>query len=382
MGVAGLALALLLSLASRTHSHQFDVNVGPNYAHPIEDLDKDLPFSQPVTFAHLPWQRCLSPSHNTPLDIAILGFPYDTSTSYRPGARFGPRGIRAASSREKPGRSYNTRFDIDPYASGLTILDCGDVPITPFDAAHAFKQMEQAYRQILFHNTSVTNTWAHPRVLSLGGDHSIVLPILRSLKEVYGPISVIHLDSHLDTWDPYAGYTGIASEQSAITHGTFFWHAAREGCIQRGSSVHGGVRTKLFSVEDYQIDREVVGFGLVIEAHEVDEQGGMDAIVKRVRDVVGTDNGVYLSIDIDVLDPSIAPATGTPESGGWTTREVKRFIRGLEGLRLVGADVVEVSPPYDTVAEVTSVAASDLLTDILSVMVKYKEGKASVKDEL
>jgi agmatinase len=380
MGVTGIALLLLLSLTSRTQSLSSpEVNVGPNYAHPLEDLDHDLPFSQPVTFAHLPWQRCLSPSHTTPLDIAILGFPYDTSTSYRPGARFGPRGIRAASSREKPGRSYNTLFGIDPYDVGLSVIDCGDIPITPFDAGHAFKQMEQGYRQILFHNTSATNTWARPRILSLGGDHSIVLPILRSLKEVYGPVSVIHLDSHLDTWDPYAGYTGIASEQSAITHGTFFWHAGREGCIRKGSSVHGGLRTKLFSVKDYEIDRGV-GFEL-IEAHEVDDVGGMDAIIKRVRDVVGS-TAVYLSIDIDVLDPSIAPATGTPESGGWTTREVKRFIRGLEGVRLVGADVVEVSPPYDTVAEVTSVAASDLLTDILSVMVKYKEVDRKVRDEL
>ncbi|RVX70470.1 hypothetical protein B0A52_05969 [Exophiala mesophila] len=366
---------------SHSHSHEHSheptletINIGPNYAHPLEDLDKDLPFSQPVTFAHLPWQRCFSPSHTQDLDIAIVGFPYDTSTSYRPGARFGPRGIRSASSREKKGRSFNTVWDIDPLTAGnLSIVDCGDIPITPFDAQHAFVQMEQGYRQILFHNTTTTTStsgssrWPHPRILSLGGDHSIVLPILRSLKQVYGPVSVIHLDSHLDTWDPYAGYTGIVSEQSAITHGTFFWHAAREGAISRGTSVHAGLRTKLFSPEDYVVDRDVVGFTL-IEAHEIDDVG-VSGIVDRVRRAVG-DTPVYLSIDIDVLDPSIAPATGTPESGGWTTREVKRFIRGLEGVRLVGADVVEVSPPYDTVAEVTSIAASDLLVDIMALMVK------------
>ncbi|EXJ69349.1 uncharacterized protein A1O5_07385 [Cladophialophora psammophila CBS 110553] len=404
---------LLISLAyahshSNIHSHDapgasseeapLSFSVGPNYPYPLEDLDKDLPFSQPVTFAHLPWQRCFSPLHASALDIAIVGFPYDTSTSYRPGARFGPRGIRAASSREKKGRSYNTVWGIDPLTEGgLTIVDCGDIPLTPFDAKHAFRQMEQGYRQILFHNTSTASatsslggrTWNHPRVLSLGGDHSIVLPILRSLKEIYGPISVIHLDSHLDTWDPYAGYTGIVSEQSAITHGTFFWHAAREGCIAKGSSVHGGLRTKLFSPKDYVTDKEVVGFE-IIEAHEIDDDPrGMQGIVDRVRGIVGTDGPVYLSIDIDVLDPSIAPATGTPESGGWTTREVKRFIKGLEGVRLVGADVVEVSPPYDTAAEVTSVAASDLLVDILALMVKDAVGKLEtgnaaqgVKDEL
>ncbi|EMD68963.1 hypothetical protein COCSADRAFT_130195 [Bipolaris sorokiniana ND90Pr] len=356
------------------------LNVGPDYSHPIEDLDVDLPFSQPVTFAHLEWQRCLAASHDKPLDIAILGFPYDTSTSYRPGARFGPRGIRAGSAREKKGRSYNTVWEVDPYEEGLAIVDCGDVPITPFDAAHAFKQMEQGYRQVLYHLTSSTNSWEHPRIISLGGDHSIVLPILRSLKTVYGPISVIHLDSHLDTWDPYEGYTGIRSNQSALTHGTFFWHASREGCISKGTSVHGGLRTKLFSPKDYEIDKDV-GFG-IIEAHEIDDIG-MNGIIEKTLSFV-KDTPTYLSIDIDVLDPSIAPATGTPESGGWTTRELKRFIKGLEGINLVGADVVEVSPPYDTAAEITSIAAADLIVDIMAAMAKSKKGPAlsRVKDEL
>ncbi|KAL4877394.1 arginase family-domain-containing protein [Aspergillus karnatakaensis] len=379
---------LLLALGQTAYT----LNVGPDYHHAIEDLDKDLPFSQPVTFAHLEWQRCLASTHTTPLDIAILGFPYDTSASYRPGARFGPRGIRAGSSREKKGRSYNTVYGVDPFEEDLTIVDCGDIPVTPFDAAHAFKQMEQGYRQVLHHGTPGNSTkqaeaggWTHPRIISLGGDHSIVLPILRSLKAVYGPISVIHLDSHLDTWDPYEGYTGIASEQSAITHGTFFWHAAREGCINKGASVHGGLRTKLFGPKDYEIDETVVGFHR-IEAHEIDVIG-VEGIIKRTVDVVGYENPVYLSIDIDVLDPSIAPATGTPESGGWTTRELKRYIKGLEGLNLVGADVVEVSPPYDSAAETTSVAAADLIIDILAAMVKNKKGiskpaAAPVKDEL
>ncbi|KAJ0282400.1 hypothetical protein COL940_005149 [Colletotrichum noveboracense] len=271
-----------------------------------------------------------------PLDVAILGFPYDTSTSYRPGARFGPRGIRAGSSREKKGRSYNTVWGVDPYEEGLEIIDCGDVPITPFDAQHAFKQMEQAYRQILYHPTSDNNQWEHPRIISLGGDHSIVLPILRSLKTVYGPVSVIHLDSHLDTFQ---------------------------------------------GPKDYEIDRDVVGF-TIIEAHEIDDIG-MNGIIEKVKKAVG-DTPVYLSIDIDVLDPSIAPATGTPESGGWTTRELKRFLKGLEGLNMVGADVVEVSPPYDTVAETTSVAAADLIVDILAGMTKKKAFKPApeVKDEL
>lgn len=217
-----------------------------------------------------------------------------------PGARFGPRGIRAGSSREKKGRSYNTVWGVDPFDGGLSIVDCGDIPITPFDAAHAFKQMEQGYRQVLHHSSNMSKTtqdaWPHPRIISLGGDHSIVLPILRSLKSVYGPISVIHLDSHLDTWDPYEGYTGIASEQSAITHGTFFLHASREGCINKGASVHGGLQTKPFGPKNYEIDNDIVGFHR-IEAREIDDIG-VKGIVQRTLDVVGK-NLVYLSIDID-----------------------------------------------------------------------------------
>ena len=136
--------------------------------------------------------------------------------------------------------------------------------------------------------------------------------------------------------------------------------------------MHAGLRTKLFGPQDYVIDRDVVGFEL-IEASEIDEEGGLSAIIKKVRAVIGN-NPAYLSIDIDVLDPSIAPATGTPESGGWTTRELKRFIKGLEGIKLVGADVVEVSPPYDSQAEITSIAATDLLIDIMALMVKDSEG--------
>lgn len=182
---------------------------------------------------------------------------------------------------------------MDPFEEGLSIVDCGDIPITPFDAAHAFRQMEQEYRQVLHHQTTTSTSggWSHPRIIGLGGDHSIVLP-----KTVYGPISVIHLDSHLDTWDPYEGYTGISSEQSAITHGTFFWHASREGCVNKGASVHGGLRTKLFGLKDYEIDNDVVGFHR-IEAREIHDIG-VDGIVKRTLDVVGN-NPVYLSIDID-----------------------------------------------------------------------------------
>ncbi|EUC40401.1 hypothetical protein COCMIDRAFT_41255 [Bipolaris oryzae ATCC 44560] len=288
--------------------------------------------------------------------------------------------------KEKKGRSYNTVWEVNPFEEGLAIVDCGDVPFTPFDAAHVVKRVEQGYRQVLYHPTSSANSWEHPRIISLGGDNSITLPILRSLKTVYGSISVIHLDSHLDTWDPYQGYTGIRSNQSALTHGTFFWHASRKGCISKRTSVHGSLRTKPFASaltlhpKDYEIERDV-GFG-IIEAHEIDDID-MNGIIAKTLNFV-KDTPAYLSIDIDVLDPSIAPATGTPEFGGWTTRELKRFIRGLEGINLFGVDVVEVSPPYDTAAKITSIAAADLIVDIMAAMAKSNKGPAllRVKEEL
>jgi agmatinase len=232
--------------------------------------------------------------------------------------------------------------------------------------------MEQGYRQLL-HKDVVTPALAppsldkttHPRLISLGGDHSIMLPILRSLKSVYGPISVIHFDSHLDSVNPTKGYSGVVSEQSKFTHGTFFWHAAQEGCIAN-SSVHAGLRTKLFGLGDYENDQEV-GFS-IIHARDIDDIG-VQGIIDKIVAAVG-DKMAYISVDIDVLDPGAAPATGAPEAGGWSTREFKRILEGLQDLNIVGADVVEVAPDYDTNAEITSIAAADMIIDIISAMVK------------
>ncbi|KAG8679233.1 hypothetical protein FRC09_019117 [Ceratobasidium sp. 395] len=204
---------------------------------------------------------------------------------------------------------------------------------------------------------------AHPRIITLGGDHAVVLPILRSLHAVYGEIAVIHFDSHLDTW-PVLGYYGI-SDASVITHGTMFWTAMTEGLIAKGNSIHAGIRCKMTGFEDIQHD-EGVGFS-IITTDDIDELGA-DGIAEAIKNHVG-DKPVYLSFDIDVIDPALAPATGTPEPGGWTTREVKRILRGLVGLHLVGADVVEVAPAYDTNAETTSLVAADLVHEILSIMI-------------
>ncbi|KZT56077.1 Arginase/deacetylase, partial [Calocera cornea HHB12733] len=339
----------------------------------------DLPFSGPLSFAHLPYSRCLDPNPTvgyspTPaFDIAVLGMPFDTSVSYRPGARFGPFGIRAGSRRIRPLRSWTMYWESDPYGSGV-VLDCGDVPVAISDNSLALAQMEAAYdsllhRPMMSDNASYTAEFAkdgkeHPRVITLGGDHTIVLPILRSLNKVYGPVTVIHFDSHLDTWTPF-NYPGVGSDEnsiSAITHGSFFWKAWREGLMTR-SNVHGGIRCKFSGPADLENDSEV-GFAL-ITTDDI-EYLGAKGIAEAIRARVG-DGPVYLSVDIDVIDPALAPATGTPEAGGWTVREFKAILRGLAGLNFVGADIVEVAPAYDTNAETTALIAADIVHEFISM---------------
>ncbi|KAI0756872.1 Arginase/deacetylase [Daedaleopsis nitida] len=350
----------------------------------------DQPFSGPLSFSHLPYARCLE-DESVEFDIAVLGMPFDTAVTYRPGARFGPYAIRSGSRRQREARGYTLAWKINPYELGSRIMDCGDVPVNPFDNALAVDQMEVAYSSLLARSpvggmstrASVTKRFAkdgqqHPRVISLGGDHTIVLPILRALNKVYGPVSVIHFDAHLDTWQ---GYPGSVTEQSTVTHGTFFYLAKEEG-LMTNTSIHAGIRTKLAGESDLENDAEV-GFQL-ISTDDIDDYGVVE-IIRRIRARVG-DSPVYLSLDIDVIDPGLAPATGTPEAGGWTTREVKRILRGLAGLNFVGADIVEVAPAYDN-AEITGIAAADIVHDFLSMFLSSEPPKphspwAHAKDEL
>jgi len=167
---------------------------------------------------------------------------------------------------------------------------------------------------------------------------TITLPLLRSVTRAYGPIAVLHFDSHLDTWRPKV-FGGAPSKQASINHGTYFYHAAQEGLIANDSSIHAGIRTTLSGLSDYDNDG-YCGFTRV-EAREIDEIG-TEGIIKRIRERLGTERPVYLSIDIDTLDPAFAPATGTPETGGWTTRELRTIIRGLQDINFVSADIVEV----------------------------------------
>ncbi|KAH7923914.1 Arginase/deacetylase [Leucogyrophana mollusca] len=325
----------------------------------------DLSFSGPLSYSHLPYARCLDDTSAT-FDIAILGMPFDTATSYRPGARFGPFAIRSGSRRQSARGGYALNWMTNPYLSAK-ILDCGDVPISPYDNALAVDQMTTAYTTLLNRpiNGSADVQGArtgkmakdgvdHPRIVTLGGDHTIVWPILRSLHQVYGPISVIHFDAHIDTWPTLEG--GL-SEQSRVTHGTFFTLAFEEG-LMSNSSIHAGIRNKLQGPELIEHD-EAVGFDLIM-ADDIDDFG-TDGLIKQIRERVGN-SPVYLSFDIDTIDPGQAPATGTPEPAGWTSRETKRILRGLAGLNFVGADIVEVAPAYDNGKNPLAIQAILLLT--------------------
>ncbi|KAJ7678481.1 Arginase/deacetylase [Mycena rosella] len=330
----------------------------------------DLGYTGPLSFSHLPYTRCLDDGAAR-FDIGILGMPFDTSTSYRPGARFGPFAIRSGSRRQSA-RGYTLTWGTSPYDLGASFLDCGDIPLSATDNTKAIDQMEAAYSTLLARPVrggissaykSRTAAFAsdgkeHPRLITLGGDHTIVLPILRSLNKVYGPVSVIHFDAHLDTWAPPPGAKG----QERITHGSFFSIAADEH-LMTNTSIHAGIRCKMTGPQDIEHD-DTVGFQ-VISTDDIDDYG-IDRVIKKIRQRIG-DSLVYLSLDIDVVDPGLAPATGTPEAGGWTTREVKRILRGLSGLNFVGADIVEVAPAYDN-ADITGIAAADIVHDFMAML--------------
>ncbi|KAM3512868.1 hypothetical protein MY11210_003498 [Beauveria gryllotalpidicola] len=354
----------------------------------------DWTFSGIGTFAHLDYVKCLTnPAER--YDIAIVGVPFDTAVSYRPGARFGPRFIRAASARQIGYRSYNPRANINPYDNWAKIVDCGDIPITPYDNVIAREQMTQGLKELGRHRT-MSSVGDKPKLMLLGGDHSLTLPALRALNEIYGrPVRVLHFDAHLDTWDPskYPAHWG----STHFTHGSMFWMANKEGLLSNASSepsVHAGLRTRLSGTDLADHDDDTSQNWVRFSADEIDEIG-TGGIINGIMSALGTADPVYLSIDIDVLDPAFAPGTGTPEPGGWTTRELIRILRGIEDLNLVGADVVEVSPAYQGSGEETSLAAAQVAYEILSSMVKKgmqsmaKEGEAAaaaaaedVKDEL
>jgi agmatinase len=298
-------------------------------------------YGGPATFARLPRLDEVDRA-----DVAIVGVPFDSGVSYRPGARFGPGHIRASS---KLLRTYNPVQDIEPFAV-QQVADAGDIACNPFDITEAVRQIDEGARGLV-------DTGA--KLMTIGGDHTIALPLLRVMHEVHGPVAVVHFDAHLDTWDTYFG--------APVTHGTPFRRASEEGLIDKTGSMHVGIRGPLYSSEDLS-DDQVLGFQ-VIGAHDMDDLGWRGA-VERIKARVGN-RPTYVSLDIDVLDPSFAPGTGTPEAGGLTSRELLNILRAFADLNLVGADIVEVAPAYDH-AEVTGIAASHAAYELISAMAPRK----------
>ena len=294
-------------------------------------------YAAPATFARLPELREVGRA-----DVAIVGVPFDSGVSYRPGARFGPSHVRASS---KLLRTYNPVQDVEPFAA-QQVADAGDIACNPFDIQDAIKQIDQGVRAVLDHSD---------KLITIGGDHTIALPLLRVMHEMHGEVAVVHFDAHLDTWDTYFG--------APLTHGTPFRRASEEGLIDKTGSMHVGIRGPLYSREDLS-DDQVLGFQ-VVGAHDMDDLGWR-GVIEQVRRRVG-DRPTYVSLDIDVLDPAFAPGTGTPEAGGLTSRELLHILRGFAELNLIGADVVEVSPAYDH-AEMTGIAAAHAAYELVSAM--------------
>jgi len=293
-------------------------------------------FAGLATFARLPRREDV-PRY----DVAVTGVPFDSGVSYRPGARFGPAHIRQSSRLLRP---YNAVLEVNPFGR-QQVVDAGDIACNPFDIAEAIGQIERGADEL---------STGGQRLVSLGGDHTIALPLLRSVVRKHGPVALVHFDAHLDTWPTYFG--------ARYTHGSMFRRAAEEGLFVPGHSAHVGIRGSLYDRKDLDED---AGMGFrVISCVDFDELG-VPAIIERLREQIG-DRPAYLSIDIDVLDPAFAPATGTPETAGLNSRELMRLIRGFAGANLVGADIVEVAPAYDH-AEITGIAAANLAYELVSL---------------
>ncbi|KAL6710053.1 hypothetical protein ACN47E_009844 [Coniothyrium glycines] len=323
-------------------------------------------FAGLTTYANLPYVHCLAPDGQKvdPYDIAILGAPFDTGVTARPGARFGPGGIRQGSRRIRSDASWSIYTGENVLRSWAEIVDCGDAPLTFLDNTAALKQLDRAH-EIVSARSSKAKQQKTPRIITLGGDHTTTLSALRSTHQHWGAVSVIHFDSHLDTWDPDVLGGGI-SHYAGVNHGTFL-HIAHEEGLVRNTSIHAGIRAPMVRPKGDLRNDKRCGFDIV-RARDIDRVTVAGVIERLKSRVDGTK--VYISVDIDVLDPAFAPATGTAEVGGWSTRELLSILDGLEGLDVIGADVVEVAPVYDNNGETTVLAAAEVVLSLLGLMVK------------
>lgn len=294
-------------------------------------------FSGPNTFMRLPSANDLKG-----LDVAVLGVPQDIGTSWRSGTRFGPKQVRAESAMLRP---YNLATGAAPFDS-LQVADIGDLAINTFSLSDSLSIIQDSYNAIL-------KSDAIP--LAIGGDHSITLPILRAIAKRHGPVALVHVDAHADVNDEMFGMRE--------THGTVFRRAHEEGLINPSKTYQIGIRGSGYSAEDFT---EAAGWGFQqFPAHELWHRS-LAPLGDEIRRDIG-DAPVYITYDIDSLDPAYAPGTGTPEIGGLTTPQALELIRALKGLNVVGADLVEVSPPYDTSGN-TALTGANILFELLCIL--------------
>ena len=293
-------------------------------------------FSGVRTFMRLPNVQDLENA-----DAAIVGAPFDTGASFRAGARFGPEGIRSASHLLRP---YNPSQDISIFEH-LSAIDYGDVPVVPGFIEESYERIAEGLEEI--HRAEVVP-------IVLGGDHSIALPELRAAAAVHGPLALVQFDSHADTWDAYF--------EKKYNHGTVFRRAVEEGLLKPERSIQVGMRGSLYASGDLEASREL-GFDLVTT--DGVRKLGIEETIARIRERVG-DAKAYVSFDVDFVDPAFAPGTGTPEVGGFSSREAQEFVRGLAGTQIVGCDVVEVYPQYDGPGQVTALLAANVAFELLS----------------
>jgi agmatinase len=298
-------------------------------------------FGQIATFMLLPAVE--SPAE---LDVALLGIPFDGGTSYRTGARFGPRAIREQSSLIRP---WHPVLKVHPFER-LRVADVGDVDVVPIS-------IERTYEAVTRRIDEITGAGAIP--LAVGGDHSVTLPVLRSLSRRHGRLGLVHFDSHPDTWDEYFG--------SKFFHGTPFRRAVEEGLLDPRRMIQIGIRGPLYGADDFAFHDQ---HGIEVVRVETVKEQGTAWVASRLERLRG--GPVYCSFDIDAVDPAYAPATGTPEVGGLTSYEALVLVRALQGLALVGADVVEVSPPYDGPGQITSLLAANLLFEFVSLLARER----------
>ncbi len=295
-------------------------------------------FSGPNTFMRLP-----SASDLVGLDVAVLGVPMDIGTSWRSGTRFGPKQIRAESAMIRP---YNLATGAAPFDS-LQVADIGDLAINTFSLSDSLRIVAESYGAILKHDVVP---------VAMGGDHSITLPILRAIHARHGPVALVHVDAHADVNDEMFGMRE--------THGTVFRRAHEEGLINPSKTYQVGLRGTGYAATDFT-EAQDWGFQQ-FPAHELWGRS-LAALGAEIRRDIGTEMPVYVTYDIDSLDPAYAPGTGTPEIGGLTTPQALELIRALKGLNIVGCDLVEVSPPYDTSGN-TALTGANILYELLCVL--------------